>query len=341
MKLTVRKMVVLGASLAVAAVFAGTQLVLNPPEGSSSITVDSQVRSSAPDSELPGELYVASDSPSAIWVRENPDDPRTAAISRSIATQPVARWIGPWFPDQAASLNDLVEAAADAAPVIATFEPQVQGCEAPLSTTKEAAQAYVDQYNQLAGVIDDSRAIVVFEPGSLIAWQDCVSAAEGELRLQALTDGVTELASGAPNSLIYLEAGPNSQTTAAEMAARLDQAGLKKARGFLVNLGQGAADADLAQYAEKVNETLMSDFGYEKPYAIDSARNGVPFGGPCAPTTARLGSLPGATDSQSPADGPEMFLWVRPPGESDGVCNTDLEANAGRFVPELAANLAK
>jgi hypothetical protein len=84
-----------------------------------------------------------------------------------------------------------------------------------------------------------------------------------------------------------------------------------------------------------INAALSADYGYTKPFVIDTSRNGDGSNGQwCNPDGAKLGS----TD-QIANDGAEMLLWIKTPGESDGNCGTGDGTTAGQFVPQIAYDL--
>ncbi len=290
--------------------------------------------------QLPGELYVPNGR-AATWVRENPDDPRVKVIANTIANQPAAVWFGEWTPDLGAEVQFSMQEAAQRStvPVFVNYSAQAFGCEASLSQPG-GVDTYLRQVEAMARGIGEGTAVLILEPNGLdnLDNLDCVSGREKELRLEALNAAVDLIGELSPNALVYLGGGPNADADAATMAQRLAAAGLAKARGFVVNLGSHNLTESMVAYAEDINRTLEADVGYRKPYVMDSSRNGAPVAVGCNPKDARLGELPRVAGLE---EGPEMFLWVTSPGESDGDCGLAPGTGIGEFVPELAMSLLR
>ncbi|MGL5810314.1 MAG: glycoside hydrolase family 6 protein [Nocardioides sp.] len=290
---------------------------------------------------LPGDLYVSKYSPQVQWLSQAGDDPRSAVIGKTIATQPTAFWFGPWSKDLSADVANLVAdaEAADATPVTVLRRAGDWDCDSSPDSPKQA-QALLDDAAQFASGIGDASAIVLVEPG-LLDQVDCLSQAQWEVRASALAGIMALFRAEVPNALTYLDAGPDQEATPEQMAARLDAAGLESARGFAVNLSGLANDDAMDEYADQINATLQEKFGYQKPYVIDSGRNGTDveeLSGYCNPPEARIGRPPGEGLAE---DGPELLLWVKVPGESDGNCGAGKGSEVGEFVPDLAVAMVE
>ncbi len=90
------------------------------------------------------------------------------------------------------------------------------------------------------------------------------------------------------------------------------------------------ADADSRAYAEAVSQALGGSH-----YVIDTGRNGNGADGEwCNPPGRAVGRTPAAGDGSLDA-----FLWIKPPGESDGSCNGG--PPAGQWWDERALDLAR
>jgi endoglucanase len=118
------------------------------------------------------------------------------------------------------------------------------------------------------------------------------------------------------------------------MASYLNSAGLSRAHGFSLNVSNFYTTQQNVDYGNAVNAALQADYGYTRPFVIDTSRNGNGSNGDwCNPAGRKLG----ATDQQG--GGAEMLLWIKDPGESDGNCGTGGGTVAGQFNPQLAYNL--
>jgi cellulose 1,4-beta-cellobiosidase len=107
-----------------------------------------------------------------------------------------------------------------------------------------------------------------------------------------------------------------------------DAGGAEKIRGFALNVSNyDVADGEIA-YAHKLDATLAGLGIHDKRFVIDTSRSGVAKartkdGNWCNVKGAGLGPRPVV----DPAPLVDAFLWVKPPGQSDGTS----DASAPRF----------
>jgi endoglucanase len=313
---------------------------VDSPAADDSASPSSADPSAAGVLQLPGELFVRPDSRAAQWVRDNPQDPRAKLIAEKIVNQPSPMWFGEWSTDLTKDVSYRVNEArqANSVPLFLSFEPLVRGCEPTLSKSGTASDDYAERVDAFAKGVQDATVILILEPDSLDNL-GCVDEKEQELRLRALTKAVDRYRSLAPNALVYLDAGPAPGVDPEQMVSWLDDAGLRSARGFALNVSGFRATGELVEYADSLNRELESRFGYRKPYVIDTSRNGAPddVEGDCNPTGARMGESPRVAD---PGEGPELFIWASLLGESSGPCGQAPNTEPGDFVPKMAAELA-
>ncbi|MET0820330.1 MAG: glycoside hydrolase family 6 protein [Aeromicrobium sp.] len=185
------------------------------------------------------------------------------------------------------------------------------------------------QYSQWVGRISDAAgpdAAVVVEPDALATAAEC---GQVQARIGLLRAAVERLVSS--GATVYLDAGHASWTPPQDMARMLKQAGVDRARGFSTNVAGYESEADDAAYASAVSSALGGSH-----YVTDSSRNGAGSNGQwCNPEGRALGREPAAVD-----DGRlDAYLWIKPPGESDGTCGGG--PAAGTFWPERAVALAR
>lgn len=345
----VGRRVALGVALVLVAILIGVGLgLVLPGRDNTFVLEDNRSKEAAAvvtaeRLQLPGEMFVRY-TPAAIWVDEHPTDPRVDVIADSVANQPTGSWFYNWDAGLTERVQDVAQDATriKAVPVIVTYDESVNGCDNPLSDVGNA-DAYLKHTDAIAQGVGEATAVLVMDPSSLdgVFNTDCVSTVERKLRLDAMTAAVDRFQELSPSALVYLGAGPffyDKDADAESMAQRLDAAGLSAARGFAVNVRDYRSNEEMMQFADAINATLEADFGYRKPYVIDSSRNGAPIAEGCNPKNARLGELPRAT---GPEEGPEMFLWIASPGESDGDCGMAPDTEYGEFLPEIAASLAR
>jgi endoglucanase len=99
------------------------------------------------------------------------------------------------------------------------------------------------------------------------------------------------------------------------MAARLLAAGISRAEGFAVNVANRQRTEDSYRWALE-----LSDLVGGREFVIDTSRNGLgppPGNDWCNPRRQALGEPP-TTRVHRP--GLAALLWIKHPGESDGVC---------------------
>jgi cellulose 1,4-beta-cellobiosidase len=154
-----------------------------------------------------------------------------------------------------------------------------------------------------------------------------------------------------PNVYLYLDAAHagwlgwdgNRNNVARVFKTVLDKAGgAERIRGFVTNVSNyNALDGDWGKklepsnpcpnelsYIEKLNESLSAAGIANKGFLIDTSRNGFAdartrWGSWCNVARAGLGERPRA----APRALIDAYIWVKPPGESDGVS----DPNAPRF----------
>ncbi len=308
--------------------------------GGSATDSSSPTTGSSSDLRLPGGLFLDPNSTIQTWLAGAPDDPRAGVVADNLGSQPVATWYGSWNDDLMRNVRTHVLAAeADSAVAVTVlYETAAWSCESPLTTTRQADD-YLARVREFgAGLGPESTAVVVLEPGVLDGLA-CLDQKSTALVLQTQATAVTDLTEAAPDALTYLDAGPADDVTAQEMAWRLDRAGLRAARGFAVNVTSVLAQDDMIAWADEVNAALEAEFGYRKPYVLDSSRSGGSVRNPdawCNAPDARLGEPPRVGRA---GEGPELFLWIGAPGVSDGDCGEGVGTTTGEFVPDLALRL--
>lgn len=284
---------------------------------------------------FPG-LYVDPQSRAAAWVREHPGDSRAAAIGRAIASQPGARWFGGWSGDIAAAVGQYVDQAAQArrTPVLVAYNIPGRDCgkySAGGAASRNGYQQWVQAFAQAIGA---RPAIVILEPDAL-PQMDCLDAAGQAERMQLIQYAVQQFYDLAPRSLLYIDIGNSDWLKPADAAQRLLLAGVASAQGFSLNVSNYRSDAESKAYGEAVGAALQAMVGWSKPFVVDTSRNGAGPNGRqwCDASGRKLGQPPRI---HAPGSQPEMSLWIKAPGESDGCAGP-----AGAFMPELAERLIR
>jgi endoglucanase len=280
-------------------------------------------------------FYVNPNNSAAVWAAAHPTDGREPAIESAIATEPDAVWFTGGESAIGTSTGAYVGAAAysDKLPVLVAYNiPDRDVCAGQSAGGASSDAAYDTWIGGFAGGIASRPAVVILEPDAL-ADEGCMTSAQISDRDGLLNNAITQFTSQSPNTWVYLDAGNPGWISAATMASYLNSAGLSRARGFSLNVSNFYTVAQNVAYANQVNADLSADYGYTKPFVIDTSRDAAGSNGQwCNPQGRQLG----ATDQQG--GGAEMLLWIKTPGESDGDCGTSTDA-AGQFDPQLAYDL--
>ncbi len=282
--------------------------------------------------EIVTPLYIDPNSTAAIWSNANPSDGRKADIYAQIASQPSARWFGNWSGDIGAAVNSYVSAAAavNQTPALVAYNIVGRDCGLYSAGGAGTSAAYQDWIRAFAAAIGSRKAIVILEPDAL-PQMDCLSAANQADRLALIKYAVAQFKP--TGASLYLDIGNSAWLTPDVAAARLNSAGIGDAHGFSLNVSNYRTDAEANPYGAAVAASLQSQFGYSRPFVVDTSRNGNgPLGTEwCDPAGRKIGKKP--TRNGAGAQ-PEMTLWIKSPGEADGCA-----ATAGTFAPDLAYKL--
>lgn len=278
-------------------------------------------------------FYVDPHSTPAAWAAANPGDGRAAAIRDNIAAKPMARWFGNWSGTIGTATGAFVGAAdaVDKLPVLVAYNiPDRDICGGHSGGGAGSAAAYNTWIAAFASGIGNRPAVVILEPDAL-GDTSCMTPAQIAERNTLLNNAIDQFRQKAPNTWVYLDAGNPAWLPAATMARHLADAGVSKAHGFSLNVSNYVTTGENTTYGNAINAKLSSSYGYTKPYAIDTSRNGHGSNGAwCNPAGRKTG-----TPTQL-GGGAEMLLWIKTPGESDGNCGVGAGSVAGQFLPEVA-----
>lgn len=256
----------------------------------------------------------------------------TPALTR-LAAIPQGIWLTGGDPDAvAARVRAISRAAARtrAVPVYVIYDIPKRDCGGGQSSGGAPnAARYRDYVSAIAFANRGRPAIVILEPDAL-AQLDCLAPRYRQGRLILLKWAVGALASH--RVLVYLDAGNRGWHPARVMAKRLSQAGILHARGFALNVSNFDPTASEIAYGRAISGLV----GWKR-FVIDTSRNGAPTRarGWCNPPGRAVGPLPGTPAHDRDVD---ALLWIKDPGESDGVCGTSRRP-AGRFDPRQATGL--
>lgn len=245
----------------------------------------------------------------------------------AIASQPTAKWFGDWNEDIEVSAEKYVSTvtASGALPVMVLYNIPGRDCGSYSAGGSSDADKYREWIQDFADGVGDRSAVVILEPDALPL--DCLY----ENSTALLADAVSILKSK-PGIAVYLDAGHPNWTPADEMADRLSLANVAEADGFSLNVSNFYLTEENIEYGEELS-TLIEG----KHFIIDTSRNGNGWNGEwCNPSDMSLGQNPTVNTGEALVD---AYLWVKPPGESDGTCNGGPEA--GSWWLEYALGLVR
>ncbi|MDX1884751.1 glycoside hydrolase family 6 protein [Mycolicibacterium sp. 120270] len=257
-------------------------------------------------------------------------DPRSPELD-SIANTPTAYWMDNLSTPSVDAKYIADAQAAGTMPILALYGIPHRDCGSYAAGGFGSADAYRGWIDGVAAAIGGGPAAVILEPDAL-AMADCLSGDQRQERFDLISYAVDRLTAN-PGTAVYVDAGHSRWVAADEMANRLNQVGVAKARGFSLNTANFFTTEESMGYGDAISGMTGG-----KPYVIDTSRNGAgPADGEmywCNPSGRALGAAPTTDTGNGNVD---AFLWVKRPGESDGSCNGG--PGAGRFVNDYAIEL--
>ncbi|MDP5240373.1 glycoside hydrolase family 6 protein [Uliginosibacterium sp. 31-16] len=265
----------------------------------------------------------------------NSGDSRTASINSAIASQATGKWFGGWSGDIGSAVSSYVTAASSAGklPILIAYNIPNRDCGSYSAGGASGGDAYKTWISAFASAIGTKPALVILEPDALMQLDCLPSDADRAARLVLLNYAVDQFAANAKGAWLYIDAGHSNWKTPDETATRLVNAGVARARGFALNVSNYRASSELTSHGQAINTALVGKGVSTRPFVLDTSRNGNgPLGSEwCDPAGRKIGSV---SQVHTLGGQPEMSLWLKAPGESDGCAGS-----AGSFVPALAFRL--
>ena len=278
-------------------------------------------------------FYVNPNSSVAQWVTANPGNPSEPLIAKDIASQPQATWYTTYNPatiqSQVSSLTSAA-AAKGQVPILVAYDIPNRDCGGASAGGAPTIANYETWISNFAAGLGSATVIVIVEPDSL-ALQSCLSSADASARDGAIAFAGHVIHADDPKAKVYFDGGHSDWNSASQQAAALKAAGVTAdADGVYTNVSNFEWTNDELYYGQQI----LSDIADSSLHlVIDTSRNGIGPGNTwCDPSGRALGLPPTANTGYSSVD---AFLWVKPPGESDGCAD-----KAGTFDPALANALA-
>jgi endoglucanase len=267
-------------------------------------------------------------------------DPADAALMRQIARRPTAAWLGGTAADARRRAAGLARrgARAGAAPIMVLYAIPHRDCGGASSGGAATADQYRAWVDAVASGIGRRRAVVIVEPDATahIA-SKCLPAAAATEREALLAYAIADL-KRRTRAAVYLDAGNAGWIAPQQIEPVLQRAGIRRADGFAVNVGNFYTTAQSRQYGHALSRMLRG-----KHFVIDTSRNGNgPYAGPltprwCNPPGRALGAAPTVRTGDGSVD---ALLWIKYPAASDGSCRPG-EPPAGAWWPDYALGLVR
>ncbi len=264
------------------------------------------------------------------WGLSRPEDARQMD---KIAAQPAAAWFGGWSGDIRVAVDARLTEITDAGalPVLVAYNIPNRDCSGYSGGGAPSPEAYKQWIRAFGEGLEGRKAAVVLEPDA-VALTGCLSKADEATRLRLIEDAVSVLK--AEGAAVYVDAGHSNWVSATEMAARLDGAGISQADGFSLNVSNFRTTDESTSYGKDLSSRVGG-----KHFVIDTSRNGLgssPDDQWCNPPGRALGKRPTDATADPLVD---AYLWIKPPGESDGTCNGG--PAAGQWWADYALGLAQ
>ena len=252
---------------------------------------------------------------------------RLAAIPQGIWLTPEEHPAGEVGPYVAAIVEQADE--AQQGPTCVVYGIPDRDCSGGYSSGGLSVGDYAPWVQEIADAAGGGgSAVAILEPDALAAAVECERQAE---RVQLIGDAVATLREAGVTT--YVDGGHSRWVDPARIADLLDRVGVRDVRGFATNVANFQTDRDEQAYAERLSGLLGGAH-----YVIDSGRNGVGASDEwCNPPARAFGTEPVAAGDNDP-EHQDAYLWIKPPGESDGECGGG--PPAGSFWPERALAMA-
>ncbi|MFE6385915.1 glycoside hydrolase family 6 protein [Nocardiopsis dassonvillei] len=299
----------------------------------SALALGTALLATAPASAADSEFYVNPNTSAAVWVEENPNDPRADVIRDRIASVAQATWFTQYNPAEVRDDVDAVVSAADAqgqTPILVVYNIPGRDCGNHSGGGAPSHDAYRTWVDEVAAGLEGRSATIVLEPDALPLVSGCSDPSE---LLDSMAYAGKALMEGSSEARVYFDIGNSAWLDPQEAADLLNGADVaNSAHGVATNTSNYNWTHDEVAFAEAViAATGVSGLGA----VIDTSRNGngpAPQNEWCDPPGRMIGR-PSTTDTGNPLI--DAFIWTKLPGEADGCI-----APAGQFVPQAAYDMA-
>ncbi|ETP55301.1 hypothetical protein F442_00154 [Phytophthora nicotianae P10297] len=249
--------------------------------------------------------------------------PQLATALETMEQYSIAAWYTDRLSDSDRStmLSSLTsQCSEDSRMTIAVYGIPDKDCNAGLSSsgTVQSTSDYESFLSQLTTAVGDRKVLYVVEPDAvgLLANGGCGESAG---YLDNLKIAVAALSANA-NAELYVDVGYwllADSTNAAAVATIVNELSASGTlKGITINTSNYRSNDECTTYCNNFQTAMGSS---TMTCIIDTSRNynGSPTSDWCNVKTAGIGKPPTSETGISNID---YFMWIKPPGESDGIC---------------------
>ncbi|POM77138.1 Glycoside hydrolase [Phytophthora palmivora] len=223
--------------------------------------------------------------------------------------------------DRSTMLSSITsQCSEDSRMTIAVYGIPDKDCNAGLSSsgTVQSTSDYQSFLSELTTAVGDRKVLYVVEPDAvgLLANGGCGESAG---YLDNLKIAVAALSANS-NAQLYVDVGYwllADSTNAAEVATIINELSASGTlKGITINTSNYRSTDECTTYCNNFQTAMGST---SLTCVIDTSRNynGSPSSDWCNVKTAGIGKPPSSSTGISNID---YFMWIKPPGESDGIC---------------------
>ncbi|MFZ1995005.1 MAG: glycoside hydrolase family 6 protein [Solirubrobacteraceae bacterium] len=199
---------------------------------------------------------------------------RARSLLGKIALRPRAVWAGFWDTNARETARESIQDSAQGDPNVLTqvalfrLNPW-ESCSGSWSAGNQAAyRAWVRSY---AAGIGSSRVALILQPD--LPFAACVPTAVPE----QLVSYAATVFNALPHTTVYIDAGAYGWDRPATIAQMLERSGIRRSRGFALDVTQyGSTDLQL-QWGAAINRDLAAAGARDKHFVINTDENGTPY----------------------------------------------------------------
>ncbi|KAG6963724.1 hypothetical protein JG688_00008040 [Phytophthora aleatoria] len=249
--------------------------------------------------------------------------------------------IASWFTDRMTTderstmLSSMInQCSEDTRLSIVVYGIPNKDCDAGLSSggSVKSTDDYKAFLKQLTDAVGDRKVLYVVEPDAvgLLAKENSCGSSAGYLDNLKVA---VEALSASANAELYVDVGYwmlADSTTAAKIAPIMQELGsCGRVKGVTINTSNYRSNDECAAYCTNFQNAMGKS---DMSCVVDTSRNfkGSPTSDWCNVPTAGIGKPPSSETGISNID---YFMWIKPPGESDGECATG-GTSAGSFYAD-------